>query len=219
VIELREARAGKLLASLRGHAAAVTSLSFSPDGKLLASGSANTFLEQRGDLKVWDVASGQERLGLAEAARACLGVAFSGDGRELAAAWTDGAVEVWGGAGEELAVLRGNSRRSGFENFWCVAFSRDGKTIAAGGPSSGASTWDAATGRLREALRDRDTGVRSLAFSRDGRSLFLAGNADKVSEWDLIADRERRTFGKTSDWLQGIALSPDGGTIASVGWT
>src|SRR5262245_11648702 len=68
------------ISKLTGHGAPVNCLAFSPDGKLLASGSVAK------SIKIWDLATGKEIFTLQGHARPVLSLAFSPDGKTLASA-------------------------------------------------------------------------------------------------------------------------------------
>src|SRR5439155_12308509 len=82
VIYLADAKTGKILLGLQGHRAAIRSLAFSADGRLLASG------DHSGTVRLWEVATGSSRgaLGgpLAGPRGPILSLAFSPDGKYLA---------------------------------------------------------------------------------------------------------------------------------------
>src|SRR5205807_2514656 len=78
LVQAIEARVYAPLRQYQGHAAAVWSLAFSPDGTLLASASTDR------TVKVWDVAGGHNRATLRGHESLVLAVAFSPDGKALA---------------------------------------------------------------------------------------------------------------------------------------
>src|SRR5262249_31783511 len=107
---------------LVAHTRRVSAVTFSPDGKTLASASDDT------TVKLWDVATGTQRVTLRGHSKEVLGVAFSPDGRTLASGSHDGTVKTWDAAtGTERSTLK-------VPTGWvsCVCFSPDGKTLAAG---------------------------------------------------------------------------------------
>jgi len=99
-VQLRDAASGELRRALNGHAAKVTCLAFSPDGKLLAAGGRDK------TIRLWDPASGAEVRAIASHAHA---VAFSPDGKLIASADYDRTVHLWDPAtGKEVAELNGH---------------------------------------------------------------------------------------------------------------
>ena len=88
VVKVWDAKTGRQLHTLKGHAAPVVSLAFSPDGKRLASDSRDVTAGIMPMVKVWDTQTGQELFSTAEEKpfrinHTC-GVAFSPDGKRLA---------------------------------------------------------------------------------------------------------------------------------------
>jgi WD40 repeat protein len=73
----------------------VNRVAFSPDGTLVASACGDGQSNERGDVKVWEAATGKERFGLLGYERAAVGVAFSRNGQRLATVSRDGVVHVW----------------------------------------------------------------------------------------------------------------------------
>jgi WD40 repeat protein len=146
------------------------------------------------------------------------GVTFSPDGRRLAgncertlAIWdVSGGNLLWSCdlEGKELARWRIPTH---------IAFSPDGRTLAAGHGNSSLVLHDADTGAVRATARGHDDVVLCTAFSRDGRYL-VSGSVDKtIKVWDPATAQEVRTLRGHRDWVYCVAFARDGHTLASAG--
>jgi WD40 repeat protein len=103
-----------------GHPWGLTDVAFSRDGSLLATASGST-----GDARVWEVASGKERLRVAHERPWATAVSFSADGERLATGGRDGTARVWDVATSDELVRIGHA---GAVND--VALSPDGAWLA-----------------------------------------------------------------------------------------
>jgi WD40 repeat protein len=88
-VAIWDCRTGKIVVELRGHPVTVYSVAFSPDGRLLATGSADK------TVIVWDLETGNELLKLRAHVEPVRVVAFSPDGTRVASGGLDGTVRIW----------------------------------------------------------------------------------------------------------------------------
>ena len=184
-------------------------LAFSPDGKLLASGSADTE-NHDGVIHLWEVSSGKEVRSLRGPRGLVRGFTFAPNGRTLAAAGADGTVVLWDPAtGKERRRLRGHKGDA-----WNVTFSPDGKMLASAGADHTVRLWEVATGKEVRVLTAREP-VKAIAFSPDGRTLAW-GDYTAICLRDLRdpTARERRLAGQRYG-VSHLAFSADGKKLTS----
>jgi WD40 repeat protein/serine/threonine protein kinase/tetratricopeptide (TPR) repeat protein len=179
-LKVWEVATRRLIRRLSGHTNYCVSLAFSPDGRLLASGSHD------GTAIIWSTATWKAVHTLHNRVPArpedthymrqmVEDVAFSPDGKTLALASRQGSVQLWDVAeGKLLRALKGHSSA-----VVAVAFSPDGRTLVSGGTDQTVRLWNVET---RRELMQLDPGsielsqVWTLAFSPDGKQLLAGGN-------------------------------------------
>jgi WD40 repeat protein len=104
---------------------------------------------------------------------------------------------------------------------WCLAFSPDGKTLAAGTSRAGGEIkiWEVAGAREQASWQKNVGQVHDLAFSPDGLTVATAGRpGGTVRLWEAATGREyARLKGHTGDEVRSVAFAADGKTLASGG--
>src|SRR5262249_2475934 len=147
-----------------GHAEPVLSVSFSPDGRRIASTSGFTTSES-GVLKVWDVGDGHEIFAATYPSATLERVTYSPDGRRLATAAWDGTVKLWDAEpGTETLTLRGPQGR-----VWGVNFSPKGDALVAAGLDGNIILWDAKPEEENRATAPKSRQEPMLPAPRDAR--------------------------------------------------
>jgi WD40 repeat protein/serine/threonine protein kinase len=186
---------------------------FAPDDQGLATGSWGTRA-----VRLWDVANGRERDVLARPFVTVTALAFHPDrlylavGGQRSSTATEGAIGVWdlGAAGTDLHLTGGYTGRCA-----AVAFSPDGKYLAAAFLDGTVAVWDLPSGKVLFSARRNRGLVGSVAFSRDGESLAYPRERDVVVErWNRATRPRGRRLGGRTELVQSRAFSPDGRRLA-----
>jgi HEAT repeat protein/WD40 repeat protein len=197
--------------TLKGHAAPVQTVAFSPDGKSIASG------DSAGIVKISDASNGKELFSLKGQPGLPPSVAYSPDGKLLAYAGgrfdKPGEVKVWETAsGNEIQSISGLTHSVESQAFL------DSKRLA-GGSGQTVKVWDVSTGREVMTLRGHTANVNCIACASRGKRLVSAAGNNLTGEfiiWDLSTGQAVLTV---TDRTFGVALSCDGKRLASISST
>ncbi|MBV9865010.1 MAG: hypothetical protein JO316_06645 [Abitibacteriaceae bacterium] len=138
----------KLLGTLPTQGRLMHSLAFSPDGKILASGSGDrnvgeVSLRHAGEVRLWDMQTGKLKRTLQEHQDIVTALAFSPDGQSLASGSGDFMVNLYNREGEVQQTLLGHEGL-----VTCVAFSPDGRLLASASDDGTIKVWNSASGEL-----------------------------------------------------------------------
>jgi WD40 repeat protein len=190
---------------LEAHRNRVTSVSFSPDGKTLASSSDDN------TIKIWDIATGKEIRTLDGLHNGVNSIGFSPDGKTLASG-NDNTIKIWDiTTGKEIRTLDGYSRWVGNGNF-----SPNGKILASGSSDNTITLWNVATGKEIRTLKGDINLAKSVSFSPDGKTLVSGSYLfNIITVWDVATGKEIRTFRGPGDMFGSVSFSPNGKILAS----
>jgi RNA polymerase sigma factor (sigma-70 family) len=183
----------------------VGAMSFSPDGKTLAS------VDQGVGIHLWNVATGKEIRRFAEQQHAGF-VTFSPDGQTLASA-TDKTVCLWDMAtGREIRQFIGHP-----EGYTFLALAPDGKTLASASISDKTvRLWEVATGKEVRQLQ-HTTRVFRLAWSPDGKTLAAGCESGLIYLWEATSEGQPRFLIGHQDMIGCLVWSHDSILLASGG--
>jgi len=205
---LWDSRTGERLRSFASETK-LTSVAFSPDGRLLAGTSDLTF-----EPLVWDVESGDLLFTLAGHSDAVRAVAFSPDSRRIATGSWDGTAAVWDASTGSRIALLPHPDSGGILD---VGFTPDGSLVVTGGDDGSVTMWNAETFEKERVVRAHDAGVSGIAFGPDGL-MATAGIDATANVWRLdAADSPILTLRGHSGPVSQVAISPDGSRIATAG--
>lgn len=198
----------KLLNKLNDHSATIGGVSWSPDGKTLASASDDF------TVRLWNIDLGKEVLCFKGHASPVSTVAWSPQGDILASGGATGlsnlaTILVWDKTGTLLS--RFVAHRS---KIYSVAWSSDGNLLASASADQTVCIWDIATGNLLKRLSGHSEAVNSVAWFPDNR--VVSASSDRtIKIWDPFSGKTLKTFSGHAGSVLDLAWLKDGQILAS----
>lgn len=177
-------------------------LTFSNDGKSLASSSAD------GTVTIWDTTTGNARHSFRFVAFSA--TAYSPSGKFLAVSRADNSILIIDtNDGRKISILRGHEGE-----VTSLAFSRDDKYLASGSDDKSVRIWSLDTATELSVLRGNNDAPSVVTFSSNGLQVATGGLDNTIRVWDLKSGKMTNTLSHPGQ-LWAVAFSPDGKTIAS----
>jgi WD40 repeat protein len=233
-VVLWDARTGELLATLAETDPAendpvngfsnLGALVFSPDSRWLGAGFGALYhfsVDAPQKVIVFDIAQRKVHRTFATPTQVSA-VAFSADGKLMAAAGHNGTVWLWDTSSwDEIGRWQGPAGTK----YGSILFLPGGRKGEAGRPGDLLATgtsgridlWDVKTRALARQLHGHIALVSFMALSPDGRTLATASCDRSIKLWDTGTGRELRTLCRETGWMYALAFSPDGNTLATGG--
>ncbi|MCT7983667.1 WD40 repeat domain-containing protein [Laspinema sp. A4] len=190
------------------HSDRAYSVSFSPDGQLIASGSRDK------TVKIWRI-DGTLLKVLEGHTERVNSVAFSPDGRLIVSGSDDKMVKLWNKEGELLQTLSGRYPHQSYVT--SVTFSPDGQRVASASWDNTVKIWHLDGTLEKTLLQGYSDSVESVRFSPDGRLLVSASWDGTVKLWSLKDGTLLKTLQGHTSGVLDVEFSPDGEIIASAG--
>ena len=191
--------------TLTGHTGWVESISWSPNGKYIASGSFDRAV------RIWNANTGTCIHTLEGHTESIYSVAWSPDSKHIASGADDITIKVWDATtGSCIHTLTGHT-----SSINSVSWSPDGKHIASGSRDYTIRVWDVTTGTCIQTLFGHNCPVNSVSWSPDSK--YIASGADDmtIKVWDTTTYNCIHNLIGHTERVWSISWSPDGKHIAS----
>ena len=181
--------------SLEGHVDSVTRVSFSPDGKMIASGSADgmVIIWNRNGTKITSFQAHEKKI---------TSLGFSPNSKKLLSASEDKTLKLWSLKGEKIAIFKGHK-----DEITSLSFSPDGQKVISGSKDTTLKLWNL-DGTEIKTFRGHKDSINSVNFSPDGK--IIASISNEMMKLRSLDGKEIKTLNKGGN---GVSFSPDGQTI------
>lgn len=195
-------------------------IAFSPDGRWLASTGISRHesgTRHRQQVYLWDAANGKLAKTFEGHEGILMAVTFSPDGKTLATASSNGAVDLWNlETGKLHTRLRAADHHASASGFVSVVFSPGGNRLAVSHSDGKLRLWNPNNGTVERELPLGKRRPRNLAFSPNGNRLACANWVEEsISLWSVDTGEEVAVIHKENGGGTVFAFSPDGKTLAT----
>jgi eukaryotic-like serine/threonine-protein kinase len=209
-ILLLDAATGQEVSRLTGHRSWVTSLVFWPDGKKLASGSADQ------TIRLWDIPDRKCVETLRGHRQQVWKLALMPDHQTLVSGCRDGTVSLW-----NTSVSRPRRPRIHVQDSVLAwAFEADGKSVLTLNGQGRVTRWKGANFELEEPLLETgkisDYGGFMWCFSRDGRRLALGSPEGLVQVWDIPSRALWRQITSSTGRVRALRFLANGNRLLTL---
>ena len=183
----------------------VGSVTFSPDGQLLAAGT------QEGGIRIWRTTDWQPVQTMQASPYWVGSVCFSPDGQILVSAGVDQSIHLWGvNSGKLLQSLEAHGD---WVNALCI--SPDGHMLAGGNGDNNIHLWDVDSRKLLHTLREHTDSVWAVCFSPDGHTLASGGDDQTIRFWDVDSGQLRQALVGHTGKITSVCFSPNSRILVS----
>ncbi len=205
-LEVWSTETWQLRHSLPGHVADIytQTISFSPDGTLLAAPGRNVVL-------IWNVATGSCIQNLSGHTDVIQAAVFSPSGKQLASSSRDATIKIWDvQTGELQASLAGHTH-----GIASVAWHPSGGQLASGAWDGTCRLWDLATRQEIGSPRGHARHVFSVVWHPGGELLATGGDDNLVKLWTPSRSPAAAVLVDTAEKIFSLGQSPDGQLVAT----
>jgi WD40 repeat protein len=183
------------------HTDGVRRVSFSPDGKTIAS------IPENGIVKLWS-ADGVLKSTITGDGETINDLSFSPNGQTIALAFNNKTIQIRDINGGLQKTIFGHT--SGVTS---ISFSPDGQIIATASNDKTIKIWDS-NGNLKKTITGHSAEVNHVSFSPDGHTIATASNDKTIKIWDINGNLKKTITGHSAE-VNHVSFSPNGHTIAT----